>query len=514
MELFDYLTDEDKITIKEFIQAYANIDNVDLYKALGYWNKNKKKMFKALGHQLRVKIPVDIQCDDKLFLTTLQEIYTPPFGYKIEGKTNHPFIADFENFAHEKSLCDKNHFTQQTIKEQLTQMFRYDNFKSGVLHREYSFTRKEKNLKIPQGTKIMKAIRKMLVFIGYPNMELFESFRNEISNLTTSKHIKTNLVFSIHPIDFLTMSDNSLGWHSCMSWMQQGGYSTGPIEMMNSNMVILAYLESKKSFMFNMHDIPNKSWRILLYVHKNILLAGKSYPYYNEKITLKVLDTMREMLYNNMGWKYQYINQEYRDLYGYRANDFLRHSAAIRTKPNNQHKIIVYTNGMYNDLVEAKDYTYWCCRNWVPKVLTMNASGIANCMICGKPIETQEFINESYDEDLEVHGTRKICFDCRNCLCDNCDTYITSSERYRIKTWQWYRTWDKRVITREEYKNVCSNCITEYFYTYDDNKQIIFIHEGNMSKYKEICNSNPKLYRVGGNIERLLARQNSCINAI
>lgn len=515
MELFDYLTDEDKITIKEFIQAYANIDDVDLYKALGYWNKNKKKMFKALGRKLRVKIPVDIQCDDKLFFTTLQEIYTPPFGHEIEGKTNHPFITDFENFTREKSLCNKNLFTQQAIKEQLTQMFRYDNFKSGVLHREYSFIRQGKNLKIPQGTKIMKAIRKMLVFIGYPNMELFESFRNEISNLTTSKHIKTNLVFSIHPIDFLTMSDNSLGWHSCMSWMQRGGYSTGPIEMMNSNMVILAYLESKKSFMFNMHDIPNKSWRILLYVHKNILLAGKSYPYYNEKITLKVLDTMREMLYNNMDWKYQYINQEYRDLYGYHANDFLRSSVTIRTKPNNQHKIIVYTNGMYNDLVEAKDYTYWCCRNWVPKVLTINASGIANCMICGKPIETQEFINSSFDGDLEVHGTAKICCDCWSCLCDNCDTYIASSKRYRIKTWQWFRTWDKRIRTRGEiYKNVCSNCIAEYFYTYDDNHQVVFIHQDNVSKYKELCNNNPRLYRIGGNIERLLTGQNSCINPI
>ena len=516
MELFNYLTDEDKITIKEFIQAYANIDNVDLYKALGYWNKNKKKMFKALGRKLRVKIPVDIQCDDKLFLTTLQEIYTPPFGWKIEGKTNHPFIVDFENFAQEKSLNNKNSFTQQTIREQLAQMFRYDNFKSGVLNRDYSFVREEKRLKIPEGTKIMKAIRKMLVFAGYSNMDLFESFRNEISNLTTSKHVKTNLVFSIHPIDFLTMSDNSLGWHSCMSWMQRGGYSTGPIEMMNSNMVIMAYLESKKSFMFNMHDIPNKSWRILLYIHKNILLAGKSYPYYNEKITLKVLDTMREILYNNMGWKYQYINQEYRDLRGYHANDFLRFSVVIRRKSSNQHKIIIYTNGMYNDLVEAQDYTYWCCRNWVPKVLTINASGIANCMVCGKPIETQELINFSYDGDLEVHGTAKVCNNCHDCLCNNCDSYITSSEQYQIKVWQWYRPWNQgKIKTRERYKNVCRNCITEYFYTYDDNNQIIFIHQDNVFKYKEICcDSNPKLYRVGGNIERFFASKDSCVDTV
>ena len=92
MELFDYLNDEDKITIKEFIQAYANIEEVDIYKALKYWNKNKRKMFKALGRNLRVKIPVDIPCDDKLFINALQDIYIPPFGYQIEGKVNHPLF--------------------------------------------------------------------------------------------------------------------------------------------------------------------------------------------------------------------------------------------------------------------------------------------------------------------------------------------------------------------------------------------------------------------------------------
>ena len=114
MELFDYLSDEDKITIKEFIQAYANIEEVDIYKALKYWNKNKRKMFKALGRNLRVKIPVDIPCDDKLFINALQDIYTPPFGYQIEGKVNHHFIPDFENFVNNKVL--------QKIKDKLSSM--------------------------------------------------------------------------------------------------------------------------------------------------------------------------------------------------------------------------------------------------------------------------------------------------------------------------------------------------------------------------------------------------------
>ena len=505
MELFDYLTDEDKITIKEFIQAYANIEEVDIYKALKYWNKNKRKMFKALGRNLRVKIPVDIPCDDKLFINALQDIYIPPFGYQIEGKVNHPFIPDFENFVSNKVLQKiPDMWKQGDIKYKFTQMFRYDNFKSGVLNRDYSFVREGKRLKIPEGTKIMEAIRKMLMFAGYPNMDLFESFRNEISNLTTSKHIKTNLVFSIHPIDFLTMSDNSLGWHSCMSWMQKGGYSTGPIEMMNSNMVIIAYLESSKSFQFNMHNIPNKSWRILLYVHKNILLAGKAYPYINDKITIEVLDKMRELLYNNLKWKYQYINQEYRDLKGYYSNDYLRNNLDPRWNQKNQHKIIIYTNGMYNDLVESNITKYWCCRNWVPKPLMLNASGIANCMVCGEPIETQEEINGNFDNDLEVHGDVKVCPQCQiDKWCTSCSTYTTK------KIYTLNRVW---IVSRNQYKSMqksaCENCIKEYFYFYVD-KKLYFVHEDYIPIFAEF---NPGVHfeRVRGNIEQLLKEDTSC----
>lgn len=499
MELFDYLSDEDKITIKEFIQAYANIEEVDIYKALKYWNKNKRKMFKALGRNLRVKIPVDIPCDDKLFINALQDIYIPPFGYQIEGKVNHPFIPDFENFVNNKVLQKvPDMWKQGDIKDKFMQMFRYDNFKSGVLNRDYSFVREGKRLKIPEGTKIMKAIRKMLVFAGYPNMDLFESFRNEISNLTTSKHIKTNLVFSIHPIDFLTMSDNSLGWHSCMSWMQNGGFSTGPIEMMNSNMVIIAYLESSKSFQFNMHDIPNKSWRILLYVHKNILLTGKAYPYINDKITIEVLDKMRKLLYNNLKWKYQYINQEYRDLLGYHSNDYLRNNSDPRRNRKNQHKIIIYTNGMYNDLVESHITTYWCCRNWVPKSLMLNASGIANCMLCGKPITTQEEINENYDSDLEIHGNVKVCPECyQDCYCSCCKNF-SFGKKYKIREWI-----NSSYHCYCSYKWICPKCVKEYFFFYDDKNVLAFVHENNLPNWKK---ENPDVHyeRVGGNIEQLI----------
>lgn len=519
MELFDYLTEEDKITIKEFIQAYTGIKNVDLALALKYWNKNKKKMFKVLGKKLRVKIPVNIPCDNKTFIHTLSEIYYPPFSF-YKDRDNHPFLEDYEQFAND--LWDKRGIDKSWPQASMREMFRYDNIKNGTLHKDYTFSRGDinKKLKIPEGTKIMRAVQKTLKFIDYPRMDLFEQWRNDVSNLTTTKCIKTNLVFSIHPIDFLTMSDNACGWRSCMSWVDNGGYSTGPIEMMNSNMVIIAYLESSKKFQFNMHDIPNKSWRVLFYVHKNILLEGKSYPYYNETIAKVALDNLKDLVYNNIGWTYQYGAQQYFDLCRIHSNGYVR-STYPRTYSSKSHNIYIYTNGMYNDLIKDHNSVYWCYRNWVPRDIFINASGVANCMNCGKPIEYQSEINSTYDdEDLRVYGSCKVCPDCNfTKRCHSCDTIydepmITIKEVNR-STWT-------RYFHIHNFTDICRGCLKDMFYfktndsilhssRYDElwsqcclyKNEYYFIPSNEVRDFRDKC-PYIKLKRVGEDVDRII----------
>ena len=477
MELFDYLTDEDKIILKEFIESYADIDNVDLEKVLQFWNRDKKKMFKVLGRKLRVKIPIDVESDYKLFINKLYETYQPPFGYAVDNQVNHPFITDFEQFWSNK-IDHLEYWNKTKSEEGVRELFKYDNIKNGYLNRDYNFhnVREDKSLTLSQGAKIMKSIQKMLKFVEYPNMDLFEKWRNDISNITTSKHIKANLVFSIHPLDFLTMSDNTCGWRSCMSWMNNGGYSTGPIEMMNSNMVIIAYLESNKDFIFNNHKIPNKTWRTLLYVHKDILLEGKCYPFYSKDVSTIVLDKLRELVYNNMKWKYQYINQTYTDMKPYHSNGYVRNKKDFR---NSQHKIIVYTNGMYNDVVKDGSWDYICCRNWVPKTLRLCASGVCNCMCCGEPIMTQEEIdNCQCDDDLVIYGSDKVCGECqRGKWCSCCQKYSDKSKK-EIRYWH-YHSENYQVVLL---KKICETCLKEYFY---DAENDLYIHTDSLLKYKE-----------------------------
>ena len=477
MELFDYLTDEDKICLKEFIESCVGIEDVDIKKSLRYWNRDKLKMFKALGRKLRVKIPIDVDSDYKLFINKLYETYQPPFGYSAEGQTNHLFIDDFETFW-SKRIANSSLDQRVRSKGEMTELFKYDNIKNGYLNRTYEWCNKLDgfNLKLPMGAKTMKSIQKMLKTVEYPRMDLFEQWRNAISNLTTSKHIKTNLVFSIHPIDFLTMSDNNCGWRSCMSWLGEGQYSSGVVEMMNSNMVIIAYLESSKPFAYNGHPIPNKTWRTLMYVHKNILLAGKSYPFLSTDVTTLALDKLRELVYNNLGWKYQYVNQQYSDMKPYHSEIYVRRK---RDFTEYQHKIIVYMNGMYNDLIKDGEYSYLCCRNYVPKTLRLCASGVNNCMCCGQPIMSQKSIDEAIDlEDLDpIRYGDKLCCNCRKAICECCYR-VTGEEMVKIQCYAPNNRYDKSTT-----KLVCKKCLyKEYYY---DPIRMMYIHSNDLIAYKE-----------------------------
>ena len=249
------------------------------------WNKNKKTLYKALGHNLRVKIPIEIEKTDVDFDKELSEVYHqifPPYRQSYAAYNSAIERAENKVKLNEKlCLVDDLILFLQKLRDNrkicfddivcVGWLFNYDNIRYGYIKdvprfavNKYCFKFDNREMIIEPGQKIIKTIQKVLNFYGYDMSNgLFEEFRNKVSNITTSSNIKSNLVLSIHPIDYMTMSDNNCGWSSCMSWKNNGMYSDGTIEMMNSNMIIVAYLESDNPFIVNNHIIPNKSWRTL-----------------------------------------------------------------------------------------------------------------------------------------------------------------------------------------------------------------------------------------------------------
>jgi hypothetical protein len=175
----------------------------------------------------------------------------------------------------------------------------------------------KKILQIQPGTKIIKAWGKVIDYFkdDYPfNLKVFEEFKKKYAIIMTEKKITTTFCISIHPMDYITMSDNNSNWESCMNWMDKGCYHTGTIEMMNSNNVLCCYfLNPNKSnlFVFDKETIDektgeligvwnNKAWRQLFYITKDIIMGGKAYPYASKDITLTILDQIKVLAAENL----------------------------------------------------------------------------------------------------------------------------------------------------------------------------------------------------------------------
>ena len=419
LQPIDSLTEQDKYNIRKYIYLYTNCNCGPLDIVLREWNKSKRRLYHAFGNKLRIKKTIKLDRNKQSLARELSQIYIP---YTFYSKNDLSFRKQRLLMDKTQSMIEQSFYSDFFLyivdypnlsadeKINIMSLFNYDYIISGYLNIDFKL--QHYNFSVRRGAKTIRTIQKCLKALGYSNIELFNKWRNDINTINSNQLNEVTLVLSINPIDYMTMSDNQCNWTSCMSWISPGCHSAGTIEMMNSNVAIVAYLEAKKNFKIVLDEnnkliMPNKSWRSLIFCHKQLLLVGKSYPYYRKDISIEALNFLREVVKESFNWNYQFINQKYKDIKNFYNNDFLKYYCV----PNYHHgskKIITYTNGMYNDMIEDTSSPYWCCRN-VTKGIRINLSGKNTCMCCGEVIDNDNYY-EDYDEGYLL--SEKICEYC------------------------------------------------------------------------------------------------------
>lgn len=415
LQPIDSLTKQDKYNFRKYLFLYANCNCGPLEEVLQEWNKSKRKLYRAFGNQLTVKKSIHLPQDEFLIESKLRKIYSfwavynetdiPYLRRELRNQNN--FYSDFVLYF----LDDPNISFQE--KKNITDMFRCRYISDGYI--DYEFKLEHYSFSVQKGAKTIRTIQKCMKALGYDNTELFNKWRNQINTVNSNRFNEVNLVISINPVDFITMSDNACKWSSCMSWINNGCYHAGTIEMMNSNLAAVAYIEAENPFRITLDEdnelvMSNKSWRSLIFCHKDIILVGKSYPYYNEVISKEVAKFMRDLVKENLNWNYQFELQRYQDIKGFHKNSFLKFDCEPNYYPNSK-KIVIYTKGMYNDFIEDTLSDYWCCRNSTKKGLRLCLSGKHTCMCCGKVIDKK---HETFHCEPEDISKEKLCYDCRN----------------------------------------------------------------------------------------------------
>lgn len=304
-----------------------------------------------------------------------------------------------------------------------------------------------KMVKADVGTKPLRVLAKIAKAYDLPG---FEEFRIGHSLILNQNKISGCLSLSIHPMDYMTMSDNDCGWDSCMQWTGEGGYRQGTVEMMNSPTVVVAYLNSTDPYYVGVNQYwNNKRWRQLFVVDRNCVVAVKGYPYQNNDLTQAAMDWILELAKENLGWKY--AEPRFADL---RDEDGVCFESLIGSEiaPDGCVKLQLDCGRMYDDLgslekhliapsLKITEDDLSCCT----QTLILTYSGVSECMACGET-------NNDFDDES--------CLLCDKCMkfvrCEYCGDRIGPDSGYSI---------DGRLICDYCYENnvyTCHSCGEEH----------------------------------------------------
>lgn len=238
----------------EVISHSQCIDNVQSDLMLSMWETAKKPFYSKMGG-------------------LIYEYPTPVcFEMDIDAKTSR--LESFLNTIAEKGIfCEiiANFLAANS-----------DGFFENKTVVDWEESRGNYSFSIPRGMRIGKALKK--TFCDYVNEDILEDIRNEMSRIIQENKVTGTLCLSVHPLDYLSSSENNHNWRSCHAL--DGDYRAGNLSYMVDNCTIIAYLKSTgedvklprfpQSVKWN-----DKKWRCLLFFDREnkLIYSGRQYPF-------------------------------------------------------------------------------------------------------------------------------------------------------------------------------------------------------------------------------------------
>lgn len=457
MSLYEHLTEQDLANIKGYCDTYGFQDNdveynlrpVPTEQFLNEWSKQKEHIFHLFGDKFILEKSIAVDPTIDLFY----EVYDDCMAKQNKGYEL-AFVTEYKNEI-VKRFQTPDYWGLSSIGRKLMSLVDLDKLYTNTVNEEIRFELDGKKIVIHKGEKIMRALRKVSTLLEIP-FNLFEEFRIFFSQVTQYSSCQQNntLCLSIHPLDFMTMSDNVHGWTSCMSWEEPGSYRGGTLEMMNSPHVIVAYVTDGRNMELPVtyENWPSKRWRELYYFDGNLITGIKGYPYADDKVDQIVRDWLKELtsfngdelILNRIGKAqmdepenekfYEKYNNEIgpvliRSYTNYMYNDFERIAHKVYFRPKRQE----------NDSEVPSKYPYYtfdyggrifclACGREVDSYVDGSLCGeccgsLLSCCCCGEGLSED---NAYYDEDGNAY-----CEDCfnKNFAYDDVYDYYIPAER-------------------------------------------------------------------------------------
>ena len=458
--VFDLLTDSDKSKIETYRNAYASAWDrkermASIEHLLRHWNEAKSKYLESIfGDQLIITKPIKFN-EDKYDLwnkmsdlinkdSRVNRFYNDITNVYRERAADSPWGSPERQSYHFVACL----FNDVTLTDNKVQDTRFDTNKH-----TFDLPIGDEIFKVQRGSKPMRIISKIAnaYKIGIEpdedGISDFEYFRLKHSLALNQKVLTGDLCLSIHPLDYMTMSDNDEGWDSCMSWENDGEYKQGTVEMMNSPCVVVGYLASEHNTIgwwdSNGEEWNSKKWRSLFIVDKDFIINVRSYPYDNNNLVKEVIKEIARL----SGW-----GEVEPKKYDYLENYEEHRSKQIPVVIDGREVAIDFrTQAMYNDF--GCNHFIALNPNETKSIINYdyNYSGYSMCVWCGgtqSEVSIGSYEGEGYLTCAECTDN----FECSWCgeRTSTEDVY-TTADGNRICSYCWEKNTDKDIISEEIY---------------------------------------------------------------
>lgn len=152
-----------------------------------------------------------------------------------------------------------------------------EDFYNNKTSKEYRlYSGEHKN--VPKNFKVIKAFK---FFVQ--NNTLLKELQDKASQIIQENCIKGYLCLSVHPLDYLSASENNYKWRSCHAL--DGEYRAGNLNYMMDQSTIICYLRSEKEEKLPHFpkSVPwnSKKWRVWIHfsTFQDMIFLGRQYPF-------------------------------------------------------------------------------------------------------------------------------------------------------------------------------------------------------------------------------------------
>lgn len=153
---------------------------------------------------------------------------------------------------------------------------------------------KERINMIPKGIKLLKSLKFFIT-----DKKALRNIQDLCSQkIQATQQIEGTLCLSVHPLDFLSLSENTYNWRSCHAL--DGEYRAGNVSYMMDSCTFIAYIKADGEY--QLKNFPeevkwnSKKLRRLFFLSndRNMLFAGRSYPFECDAL----LDFVKDNIFN------------------------------------------------------------------------------------------------------------------------------------------------------------------------------------------------------------------------